>query len=157
MWENSAAASCILMMSLEFSSYPSLLWGVQSSLHQPRMTAPNRSHPPALSVDTLHMWREKERKRQEGEMWIGWHHPMWKPFSLQWRHLQTLGSNSNVGAGDSNRRLAALHSTHSTFSSHLYSTLLNSSFLFSLLFFLCTAHSGFSFSSLFHPPSFHIC
>lgn len=136
--EMCAAAGSTLMMSPGFSlsPYPSLLWGGQSSLHQPRPTAPNRYQPPALSVDTLHMWRGKERKRQEGEMWIRWHHPMWKPSSLQWRHLQTLGSSSSVAAGDPNRRLAALHSTlRSTFSPHLYSMLLNFSFLSSLFFF----------------------
>lgn len=153
--EMCAAAGSTLMMSPGFSlsPYPSLLWGGQSSLHQPRPTAPNRYQPPALSVDTLHMWRGKERKRQEGEMWIRWHHPMWKPSSLQWRHLQTLGSSSSVAAGDPNRRLAALHSTlRSTFSPHLYSMLLNFSFLSSLFFSPMRCSCWLLLLFTFHPP-----
>lgn len=86
-------------------------------------------------------------------MWIGWHHPMWKPSFLQWRHLQTIGSNSSVGAGDPNRQLAALHSTLcSTFSPHLYLALLN--FLFPASLF-SSMHCSFWLLLLHTFPPLH--
>ncbi len=81
----------------------------------------------------------------------GWHHPVWKPSSLQWRHLQTDWKRGRWRLRWTADGIAAL-----LYASRLPDFFLSSSSTFSLAvlcFVLMTCFSSVLFSTLLH--SFH--